>query len=213
MIQKMLLIFGIFSSLLYALMNIFIPMRWEEYNSVSQTVSELSAIGAPTRQVWITLGLIYTLLFIAFGWGVRSMAPSSRPLRGVAGLIIVYGIISLAWPLAPMHLRGAEFSLTDSMHIALGFITILIMLFIMGFGAAVFEKSFRFYSILSIIAFLTSGILTGIEAPRIAENLPTPWIGIWERLSIGIFLVWIVLFAIKLLRTTRQPGLYHELIK
>ena len=43
------LICGIASSLLYVAMNVFVPMQWEGYSSASQTVSELSAIGAPTR--------------------------------------------------------------------------------------------------------------------------------------------------------------------
>jgi hypothetical protein len=37
------------SSLLYVGMNIAIPMWWPDYSSFSQTVSELSAIDAPTR--------------------------------------------------------------------------------------------------------------------------------------------------------------------
>ena len=49
MLQKILLMCGIVSSLLYVAMNIFVAMQWDAYSSVSQTVSELSAIGAPTR--------------------------------------------------------------------------------------------------------------------------------------------------------------------
>ena len=42
-------------------MTVFIAMQWEGYSSVSQTVSELSAIGAPTRPLWVVLGRAYTL--------------------------------------------------------------------------------------------------------------------------------------------------------
>jgi len=51
-------------------MLVFVAMRWEGYSSASQTVSELSAIGAPTRSLWVPLGAVYTLLVTAFGWGV-----------------------------------------------------------------------------------------------------------------------------------------------
>jgi hypothetical protein len=61
---------GILASLLYAAMNVFIPLQWEGYSSASQTVSELSAIGAPTRALWVVFGTIYTVVFVAFGWGV-----------------------------------------------------------------------------------------------------------------------------------------------
>src|SRR4029453_1262223 len=109
--QKTLLICGILSSLLYAAMNVFIPMQWEGYSSASQTVSELSAIGAPTRPLWVTLAVPYTLLATAFGFGVWRAAGRNRPLRVVGGLMTVYGVIGLFWP--PMHLRGVEPTLTD----------------------------------------------------------------------------------------------------
>lgn len=201
MLRKPLLICGILSSLLYVAMNIFVPLQFEGYSSASQTVSELSAIGAPTRTIWVPLGAIYTLLFTAFGFGVRMSADQNRLLRIAGNLIIVYGVISLAWPFAPMHLRGAEFTLTDAMHITLGILTVLLMLVIIAFGIAAIENwSFRFYSMVSIMIFLLFGTLTGIDSPRIAENLPTPWIGVWERINIGVFMLWVIVLATVLLR-------------
>jgi hypothetical protein len=64
-IRKVFLVCGILSSLLYVAMNVFVPMRLEGYNSASQTISELSAIGVPTRPLWIPLGIAYTVLLIA----------------------------------------------------------------------------------------------------------------------------------------------------
>jgi hypothetical protein len=206
MIRKILLICGIFSSLLYVAMNIFIAMQWKSYSSVSQTVSELSAIDAPTRSAWIPWGVIYTLLFIAFGFGVWTSAHQNCYLRILAGLIITYGIISLAWPFAPMHLRGAEFTFTDTMHITLAMVTIVLMFLAIGFGAKAFGKPFRIYSIASLIIFLVFGALTGMNASRIAKNLPTPWVGVWERINIGAFLLWIMVLAIILLRAGSSPG-------
>lgn len=206
MTQKLLLICGIFSSLLYTGMNIVAPVYFDGYSSAAQTVSELSAIGAPTRPAWLAWALVYTLLFIAFGWGVRISAGQNRALRITGGLILLYGIISLAWPFAPMHLRGAAFSLTDAMHIVLGMVTIVLMILIMGYGAGAFNKSFRYYSIVSLMIYIVFGALTGIDSPRIAENLPTPWIGVWERIIIGDFLLWVVVLAILLLQAGRPPA-------
>ena len=56
MTRPILLVCGILSSLLYIAMNVFVPMQWDGYSSASQTVSELSAIGAPTRSLWAALG-------------------------------------------------------------------------------------------------------------------------------------------------------------
>jgi hypothetical protein len=200
MVRKLLLICGILSSLLYIAMNVFVAMQWEDYSSASQTVSELSAIGAPTRPLWVLLGIAYALLVTVFGWGVWASARRNRPLRVVGGLMVAYGVISLAWPFAPMHLRGAEFTLTDSMHIVLAIVTVLLMLLAIGFGAAAFGKRFRLYSIATMVILVAFGALTGLDAPRIAANLPTPWVGVWERINIGVFLLWVVILAIALLR-------------
>jgi hypothetical protein len=198
MARKILLVCGILSSLLYVAMNIISAMLYEGYNSTSQTVSELSAIGAPTRPVWLLLGIPYTLLATAFGCGVWVSASRNRPLRVVGGLMIAYGVIGLFWP--PMHMRGAGFTLTDTMHIVFAMVTVLLMLLAIGFGAAAFGKRFRLYSIATIALLVVFGALTGLQAPRIAENLPTPLVGIWERINIGVFLLWVMALAIALLR-------------
>ena len=194
---KNLLICGILSSLLYVLMNIFVPLLFEGYNIPSQTVSELSAINAPTRTLWVFLAIVYILLFAAFGWGVWKSANGNRSLRIVATLIMVYAIINVYWP--PMHLRGNEPTLTDTLHIVWAMVTITMMMLIMGVGAAALGKSFRLYTIATFIVFLTFGVLIGIEAPGIPKNLPTPRIGIWERFNIGAYMLWVIMFAIALL--------------
>jgi tripartite ATP-independent transporter DctM subunit len=65
MLQKALLLSGLASSLVYAAVNVAVPMTWDEYSIASQTVSELSAIGAPTRALWIGLIVPYIVLFAA----------------------------------------------------------------------------------------------------------------------------------------------------
>jgi hypothetical protein len=199
-VRVFLLACGPVSSLLYIAMNVIVAMQWPTYSSSSQTVSELSAIGAPTRPLWVVLGIPYTLLVTAFGFGVRASARENRPLRVVGGLLAVYGLLGVPWAFAPMHLRGAEFTLTDTMHIVMASVTVLLMLLAMGFGAAAFGKRFRVYSIVTIVTVLAFGALTGVDAPRIAKNLPTPWIGVWERINIGVFLLWVVVLAATLLR-------------
>jgi hypothetical protein len=161
---KNLLICGILSSVLYVLMNIFVPMQFEGYSIPSQAVSELSAIDAPTRPLWVSLAMIYILLFAAFGWGIRKSANGNHPLRIVGVLIIVYTIINFYWP--PMHLRGNELTLTDTLHIVWAMMTLLLMMLIMGFGAAALGRSFRLYTIATFVVFITFGILIGTEAPR-----------------------------------------------
>src|SRR6185295_5499354 len=165
-----LLIYGILSALLYVAINIFVPMMWAGYSSASQTVSELSAIGAPTRPLWLWLVIPYTLLSISFGCGVWLSGDQNRPLRIVGGLLIANGVIGIFWP--PMHLRGAEFTFTDTLHIMFSIVTVVIFMLQIGFGAAAFGKRFRLYSIATMVVMTAFGVLTAFDAPRIAANMP-----------------------------------------
>ncbi len=77
------------------------------------------------------------------------------------------------------------------------------MMLAIGFGAAAFGMRFRLYSIATLVILVVFGALTGMNGPRIAANLPTPWVGVWERINIGVFLLWVVALATALLRA---PG-------
>ena len=202
MLRKTLLLCGIASSLLYIAMNFIVAMQWQAYSSASQTVSELSAIGAPTRSLWVMLGAFYTVLVTAFGWGVWRSAGENRALRSVGGLVLTYGALGLLWPLAPMHLRetlaAGGGTWTDTVHLALGTVTVLLMLTAMAIGAGTFGKWFGVYSIASLAVLFIFAALTFRDAPGVSQNLPTPWIGVWERINIGVFLLWVVVLAIAL---------------
>jgi hypothetical protein len=204
MARKSLLVCGILSSVLYVAMTIFVAMQWEGYSSASQTISELSAIGAPTRSLWAVPGAIYTVLVTAFGWGVWKSAGRSRALRIAGGLIVAYGSLGVLWPFAPMHIRetlaAGGGTLSDTMHLVLASVTVLLMLLAISFAAAAFGTRFRVYSLATLAILAAFGALTFLDAPRIAANLPTPWIGVWERINIGVFLLWVVVLATTLLR-------------
>ena len=202
MARKALLVYGILSSLLYVAMTAFVALQWQGYSSAAQTVSELSAIGAPTRPLWVVLAIPYTLMVAAFGWGVWQSAGGNRSLRAVGALLMAQGAIGLAWP--PMHQRevlaAGGGTLTDTMHIVFTMVTVLLMLLAMGFGAGAFGKRFRRYSHLSMGLLVAFGALTGLDAPRIQADLPTPLVGVWERVNIGVFMLWVIVIAVRLLR-------------
>jgi hypothetical protein len=206
--RKAYLVCGILASLLYAAINVIVAMQWETYDSASQTVSELSAVDAPTRTLWLVLSAPYTLLMIAFAFGVRRSARENRRLRIAGGLLIAYGALGFLWPFAPMHLRetlaagGGTFS--DTLHLALGATTEIIYLLALGFAAATLGKGFRIYSIATVLVLLVFGILTFLDAPAISTNGPTPLIGVWERINIGVFLLWVIVLAAVLWRPGKE---------
>jgi hypothetical protein len=207
--RKHLLYCGIAAALFYIAMNIFFPFLDKRYNWITQTVSELSAVDAPTRPLWFPLGIVYTLLIAAFGWGVFRSTDGKRSLRIVGILLIINGLIGLTW--SPMHQRevlaagGGTF--TDIWHLVMASVTVLVMFLSIGFGAAAFGKGFRFYSIITILVFIVFGVLTFVEAPNVDKDLPTPYIGLWERINIAAFMVWLLVFANILLKAEKRTSL------
>jgi hypothetical protein len=197
-VRRGLLVCGVASSIYYALMTVYVTSQAEGYSSISQAISELSAIDAPTRPLWVALGIPYTLLMIAFGWGVWLSAGPSRALRAAGALFVAEALIGAFWP--PMHLRGAETTLTDTLHIWWTAGWLAVMLTAMGLAAAVLGRRFRLYTLATLAAFVGFGALTSIDAPRLAAGLPTPYLGLWERINMGAGMLWIAVLALTLLR-------------
>jgi hypothetical protein len=123
----------------------------------------------------------------------------------MVGLLLLASVLlGLLWPFAPMHQRevlaagGGTFG--DTLHKILGVGTVLLFALTVAFGGAAFGKRFRFYSFVTIALSFVFGMLTGIQASRLSENLPTPYIGLFERISIAAYMTWLVVLALMLLR-------------
>jgi hypothetical protein len=179
-----------------------VPSQYTGYSIQTQTISELSAIGAPTREIWVALCIPYTVLLIAFGWGIWLSSRNNWKLRLVGALFIFDAIFCGFWP--PMHMRvdlaAGKGSLTDNLHIAWTFVHLCLILLAIGFAAISLGRKFRIYSILTVIVFLVFGALTSVEAPGLDKNEPTPFIGIWERINIAAYMIWISVLALVLLK-------------
>jgi hypothetical protein len=203
--ERLLLACGIVSSLFYAGMDVIGGTRWQSYSWISEEFSRLSAIGAPSRPLHLVLSPVYSVLVVAFGLGVWWTAGRSRALRVVGGLLVVYALVSWVWPqFFPEDLSESTSALTNTMHIVLTFVTVLAILLQIGFGAAAFGKRFRLYSIVTLLAVLVFGVLTGPQAAALAAGQPTPWIGLTERINIYSYMLWVAVLAITLLRAQQN---------
>jgi hypothetical protein len=210
MVLKVLLICGILSSLLYVGTDIFAAMQYKGYSYLDQAISELSAIGAPTRPLWVAMLFLYNPLLIAFGIGVWKVVGRKRSLRFTGILLAVWGGLGFVWLFFPMHMRGAIGSATDTMHLILSGVTVLLIVLFIGFGSGARGKWFRLYSILTILAILVFGALVGMQAPRVAAQLPTPWMGVMERVSVFSPMLWVLVLAITLLRMENSQSLINR---
>ena len=101
-----------------------------------------------------------------------------------------------------MHLRevlaAGGGTRSDTLHLVLASVTVLLMLLAIGCAASAFGKRFRRYSIATLAILAAFGAMTFVDAPRLAANLPTPWVGLWERINIGVFMLWVIVLALRL---------------
>ena len=206
---KVLLLCGIISSVLYIGADILASMQWEEYSYTSRSVSELMAIEAPTRPFLILLFSIYNALVIAFGFGILIIDKHKRNTIVTGIILIIYGLVGyIGLYFFPMHLPGIEQSMTptDTMHLVVTSIIVLLIMLSIVFGARLDGNWFRIYSILTIPILVLFGFLAGIDGSKLAAQLPTPWLGIKERINIYAYLIWVFVLSIVMLRMVKQAN-------
>lgn len=199
--RKILLACGIVAPVLYIVTTVIAGRRWEGYSSTAQSVSELFAVEAPTKAFVDPLLIAYSLLVYAFGAGIWLSAGSKLALRVSTVGIITKEILGLVIQIFfPMHLRGGEATFSDAMHATLTGIGVLAMLVAIGFGAAALSRRFRVYSLGTFLVFLLMASLAFWDGGRMAQGLPTPWLGVWERITIFAYFMWTVVLALVLWR-------------
>jgi len=173
-----------------------------DYSHIVNAISELISNGAPNKAILDIVFNIYNALLLAFaigGYIVLKDAP--RLCRVAMGIFIVIQILSFSWGFFPMDPMGSAPTFAGTMHNVFGgvvaFATILMPLF-MGLGLRR-SKGFRGYA---IYAFITSGIifvsgLTGVILAGQGFHV----FGLFERMTIGSYEVWIFATALELLKT------------
>jgi hypothetical protein len=215
-VEKALLACGVLYALLYAVANdVVAASRYAGYSRMAQAVSELSAVGAPTRAFLTGMLPVWAALLVAFGVGVWMSAGERRALHVTGGSLMAAGIVGLLWARFPMTSRAdmvqaAVIPINDAGHIALTAVTGLLILAMTLFSAWAFGRGFRFYSLATAAVVLIFGGLTGVQATKLATGEPTPWLGLFERVSIGAWLLWLVVLAVELVAEAPALGATQE---
>lgn len=175
-------------------------------------MSELSAVGAPTRGFLAALSPVFVLLLIAFGVGIWRSALGRRSIRITGALVVAHGVMSLSWLLALMSDRdviaaGGATS-ADTMHLVLAagtglFVAAYVATFAIGSGWTV-----RLYSVLTLATALVLGRLSA-QVEQVEAGDPTPYMGLLERIGIGAWLLWLAVVGVVLLRRIGERDVAH----
>lgn len=199
MSRKVLLVCGVLSSVTYLMADITGALVWDGYSYIDQTVSELSALGTPSRPIVLPIFMAYNVLTLAFAAGAitftdRRIRLSALMLASIAAL----GLLSGLFPIQQRSEHTMDFN--GTMHIILTFLTVVSIIMAIATGSRARGTGFRVYSITTIAVTLLSGAVAGYYGGRMVEHLPTPWMGVAERISIFSYMAWVAAFSIVLLQ-------------
>lgn len=199
--RRAMLVCGIISPLLYAAADLLAGLTSSGYSFRDQTISELGAIGAPSRPLFATLLVLVYLLITAYGVGVYRSAANRPKLRWTGALLIALGVLALTvGQFAPMRPRGTEQGLTGALHLIEGAVAMLLLLAAMSSAATALGRRFALYTIITILVMLSLGGWSTMDIPRVEAGLPTPWIGVKERIYWYSYQLWYIVLSVRLLR-------------
>jgi hypothetical protein len=115
--------------------------------------------------------------------------------------------IMAIYPHAPSGNAGIGWGhISDTAHIFWGVATEILFLAALAFATRAFDKQFFRYYASTFMILLVFGVLIFKDAPGIAANLPTPYIGIRERINIRVFLLWVIVLAFTILKIDKAAG-------
>lgn len=208
---RLLVFAGVAMFVLYIFMDLVASLAYGGYSYADQTISELSATGAPTRPFWLVMSVFYQVLTFAFAFGVLASAGNRRAVRVVGWLLLAAALSGFLWWFGPMHQREVLAAdgdtWQDTVHLVAGGISSVLFFAMIGVGALAFGPWFRWYSFVTICLMLVFGTLMNMDISKVANNEATPLLGVWERIAIEGAMLWQAVFAAVLLRgQTRAAG-------
>jgi hypothetical protein len=204
MLRKIPIYCGIAAPVLYVITAIVGAALRSDYSHIVNAISELISNGAPNKAILDVVFNIYNALLLVFAIGAFSVLKNSpRFCRVAMGLLIGIQILSFSWGFFPMDPLGAEATFAGTMHNVLGGIVALatiIMPLLMGLGLQKMDgfQGYAKYSFISSAIIFVSG-LTGVILAGQGVHL----FGLFERVTIGTYELWIFVTALMLLKTKK----------
>jgi len=179
--QSILLWCGMAAAIVCMVANIVAPVRWPAYDTNAQNISELFTSSAPTRILWLSFTIPYTVCMVALITGILSNNAGNRGLVATAWLLLGYTAFHLAWVLIPV-----QELLPGRLHWWLGACTEICFIAAVPVASLSFGKSFLAFSAMVLPALAVFAILSVIDIHGQ---------GTWQRIMIGVWHVWITVLA------------------
>jgi hypothetical protein len=201
MAQKIFSLCGLISPVLFVFMTILGGALRPGYSHIADTVSELFSPGSPNKPLLDTLHTTTALLGVFFGVGVFRLVRESQSseLIGLigAGIIITMGVVNVATATVfPQDAWGSTPTFPGEMHkILAGVLALLSILSTLLIGIWLTRSGI--FPGFGTYSFITVGIIV-ISGGFAVTKLGTPIMGITERITILVGLLWTFLLAMKM---------------
>jgi hypothetical membrane protein len=205
-LKKVYPLFGIMAALFYISAVLIGGSLRKDYSHVSNMISELTVANAPYKTLMDIIFTLYNLCIAIFGFSTYHylLPPRSKKMKTASIMLGSMGILGLLMFLFPQDSRDALVTVGGIIHIVLAGIMSLLTILIIFLAGLSFEneselKSLKIYTIFSgLVVVLTGGLTAALTASGSA------YMGVFERLTIGTFILWVMIFALKLFTLIKE---------
>jgi len=197
---------GILGPIIYILAVFIGGALRHDYSALYNAISELSMANAPNKLLMDILFGLYNIFILIFGAGAFLDTDfKSKKFSSAALMLVVIGILGLLVLVFTQDPRGSPATLYGTLHIALSGVTALLTIISvimvgLSFKDYTGQKNFTWYSYATAILIFLSG---GAGAASIANNSPIG--GLFERITIFLFMLWVIVFSYILWKGNLKP--------
>jgi len=185
--------------------------EYPDYNQLSDTMSSLGSSASPVSNIISVLWIILGILMIIFAFGFRAAySPGDKYVKIGFWLLILYGLgEGLGSGLFKADRIAGSYTTSFIIHDILGgagVIAIMILPLIVQKIKPFFSSpGFIRYSNITLIAGTLFLILFSYRFIGNGENIIAKYKGLWQRLFVLVYYVYMIIIAIKMAsKTVRQ---------
>ena len=196
---------GLAAPILYAGAVILGGILTSGYSHLHEPISALTQAGAAAKPLIDPLFALYNLLLVVFAIGLRrgfanAGPPISRLAPTALGVAALAGLVMWAFPMDPI---GAGMTVPGAVHILLAGVQSVSTIVAILWAAIALRRrpGWRRFSVFSAACLVVLIAAGGIGAW--AAGAGAPFMGLFERITIGAFEVWLFSLALLLLKRPR----------
>lgn len=152
----------------------------------------------------MAIGPVWTLLMVGFGVGIAWSAAGNRALHALGLVTAGQGIFGVLWTWFPMTSRAemvrAGTGPNDVGHLVLSAGTGIFALAKLALLALAFGTWARVYAVASLAVMIGFNGVMSTMVDDVERGAATPWMGLYERIGMAPWLLWLALVSVLLLR-------------